>query len=113
MNNPTTRPMDEPIELDNDVPPIEFHQAGTGHSGRFHVDQSRFKKINDALPWVVIAIVATVACSISGVSLGLAIGSRDTANRAERESRLQRLEVDELKVALQVQGIKTHEGSTP
>ena len=87
--------------------------SGTGHSTRTEIDNSQGKRTNDALPWVVIAIVATVACSMAGVALGLSIGSRDTANRAERETRLQRLEVDELKVALQVQGIKIHEGSTP
>jgi hypothetical protein len=59
------------------------------------------------MPWLIMVGI------IAGVSLGLSIGSRDTANKAERETRLQRLEVDELKVALQVQGIKIHEGSTP
>jgi hypothetical protein len=68
-------------------------------------------EINKALPWVV--LVAIVSCSLAGVGLGLGIGARDTANRAERESRLQRLEIDEMKVALQTQGIKIHEGSTP
>lgn len=67
--------------------------------------------INKPMPWIV--LVAIVACSLSGIGLGLAIGARDVANKAERESRLQRLEVDEMKVALQVQGIKIHEGSTP
>lgn len=72
-----------------------------------NVDQS----INKTMPWVV--LVAIVSCSLAGAGLGLSVGARDTANRAERESRLQRLEVDELKVALQVQGIKIHEGVKP
>lgn len=78
-------------------------------TGPVTADQSIGK--NDALPWVV--LVAIVACSLAGVGLGLSVGARDTANRAERESRLQRLEIDEMKVALQTQGIKIHEGSTP
>ncbi len=73
------------------------------------IDASNRK--NDALPWVV--LVAIVSCSLGGVGLGLGIGARDVANKAERESRLQRLEIDEMKVALQTQGIKIHEGSTP
>ena len=108
--NPKTRSFDEPLEMDNDQLPVNI-EAREKSSISSTVNNSR--NINQALPWVVIAIVATVACSMAGVSLGLAIGSRDTANRAERESRLQRLEVDEMKVALQVQGIKIHEGSSP
>jgi hypothetical protein len=77
------------------------------------IDASNRK--NDALPWVV--LVAIVACSMGGAALGLSIGSRDIANEAkriaDRETRLQRLELDEVKVALQTQGIKVHEGSTP
>lgn len=87
-------------------PPIEV----TAHEKAYqttNVDQS----VNKTLPWVV--LVAIVSCSLGGVGLGLGIGARDVANKAERESRLQRLEVDEMKVALQVQGIKIHEGSTP
>lgn len=57
--------------------------------------------------------VALLAIAGAALAIGLAIGARDEAHRAERESRLQRLEVDELKVALQTQGIKIHEGSTP
>lgn len=87
-------------------PPIEV-TAHEKANQTTNVDQS----VNKTLPWVV--LVAIVSCSLGGVGLGLGIGARDTANRAERESRLQRLEVDEMKVALQVQGIKTHEGSTP
>lgn len=58
-------------------------------------------------------VVALLAIGIATLALGLSIGARDTAQRAERESRLQRLETDELKVALQTQGINIHEGSTP
>jgi len=98
-------------------PDVVLSPQGTGHSTSSHVDQSVNKRTNDALPWVIIAIVAVVACSMSGIALGLSIGARDTANQAkylaERETRLQRLEVDELKVALKVQGISTHEGSSP
>jgi hypothetical protein len=77
------------------------------------IDASNRK--NDALPWVV--LVAIVACSMAGAAIGLSIGARDTANEAkriaDRETRLQRLELDEVKVALQTQGIEVHEGSTP
>lgn len=58
-------------------------------------------------------VVALLAVALSSIALGLSIGARDTSNRSERETRLQRLEVDEMKVALQTQGIKIHEGSTP
>lgn len=47
------------------------------------------------------------------VAIGLGVYGAIKGSIAERESRLQRLEVDEMKVALQVQGIKVHEGSTP
>lgn len=77
------------------------------------IDASHRK--NDALPWVV--LVAIVACSMGGAALGISVGARDRANEAERiakqETRLQRLELDEIKVALQTQGIRVHEGSTP
>jgi hypothetical protein len=76
-----------------------------------YFNQAVDNSVNKALPWVV--LVAVVACSLGGVGLGLGIGARDTANRAEREARLQRLEIDEMKVALKTQGIKVHEGSTP
>lgn len=57
--------------------------------------------------------VVVLAIGLAALALGLSIGARDMAAKAERESRLQRLEVDELKVALQTQGIEIHEGSTP
>lgn len=94
------------VRNDWGFPPIEV-TAHERANQTTNVDQS----VNKTLPWVV--LVAIVACSLGGAALGISIGSRDTANRAERETRLQRLEVDELKVALQVQGIKTHEGSKP
>lgn len=47
------------------------------------------------------------------VAIGFGVYGAILGRIAERESRLQRLEVDEMKVALQVQGIKVHEGSTP
>ena len=89
-----------------------------------HINRDHSVGKNQALPWVVIAIVAVVACTLSGMAIGLAAGTRDLATRtesravesaklAEREMRLLRLEVDELKVALQVQGIKVHEGVKP
>lgn len=58
---------------------------------------------------VVQAILVLAAIFTGGLSTYAAV----KASIAERESRLQRLEVDEMKVALQVQGIKVHEGSTP
>lgn len=91
---------------DYGFPPVEV----TAHE-RANQTTKVEQHINKPMPWIV--LVAIVSCSLGGVGLGLGIGARDTANRAERETRLQRLEVDELKVALQVQGIKVHEGSTP
>lgn len=73
------------------------------------IDNSRNK--NDALPWVV--LVAIVSCSMAGIGVGLAVGAKHEAAKAERETRLMRLEIDEMKVALKTQGIETHEGSTP
>lgn len=58
-------------------------------------------------------VVALLAIGVAAYALGLAVGARDDANEAKKEARLQRLEVDEMKVALQVQGIKVHEGVTP
>lgn len=92
--------------------PIEV-TAHVGAAQSTLIDNSNRK--NDALPWVV--LVAIVSCSMAGAALGISIGARDDALEAkriaDRESRLQRLEIDELKVALQTQGIKVHEGSTP
>lgn len=89
---------------------VSAHPLAAQHTA---IDNSNRK--NDALPWVV--LVAIVACSMAGASLGISIGARDDALEAkriaDRESRLQRLEIDELKVALQTQGLKVHEGSTP
>lgn len=61
----------------------------------------------------LLIVLALLAIGLASVALGLAIGARDDANEAKSASRLQRLEVDEMKVALQVQGIKVHEGSSP
>ncbi len=54
-------------------------------------------------------IIAFVGIALAGIGLGLSISARDTATRAERESRLQRLETDELRAALSRAGIKTHD----
>jgi hypothetical protein len=56
-----------------------------------------------------LVFVAALAISLAAISLGMAIGARDTAARAERESRLQRLETDELRAALSRAGIRTHD----
>lgn len=61
----------------------------------------------------VFVVLALLAVGGAALAIGLSIGARDTAKQSERESRLQRLEIDEMKVALQTQGIKIHEGSTP
>lgn len=70
MSDPVTRPLDEPIELDNDVPPVRFHQSGSGHSGKqeTNIDKSKGKTIrwNDWGPWVaLLAIVSTAALAIA------------------------------------------------
>lgn len=54
-------------------------------------------------------IIAFIGLTLAGIGVGLSIGARDTAQRAERESRLQRLEVDELRAAIARAGISTHE----
>ena|SRR5687768_2574970 len=53
--------------------------------------------------------IAFAALTLGGIGLGLSISARDTAARAERESRLQRLEVDELRAALARAGIRVHD----
>lgn len=65
---------------------------------------------------IVYAMNPTVqAILVLGViaSMGIATYGAVKGSIGERESRLQRLEVDEMKIALQLQGIKVHEGSTP
>ena len=100
---------DFPTRQMGDIP-MGFHAESNERSAQvIQVESSRL-----LLPMMFMALLA---CLIAGFAIGLSIGSRDTANEAkriaERETRLQRLEVDELKVALQVQGIKIHEGSKP
>jgi hypothetical protein len=58
-------------------------------------------------------VVQALIVGVSIAALGFGVYGAVLGRIAERESRLQRLEVDEMKVALQVQGIKIHEGSTP
>ena len=170
MSDAITRPMDPPLdptEMDNDIPPIPgMTVSGVGHSNKqdMLIDNSHDNSINDALPWVVIAIVATVACTLSGMAISNANNANADSQRAEqrandaekraldaeqiarrseeafalkgnelqmsfvqqvraatddakaridRETRLLRLEIDELKVAIATQGIKIHEGSSP
>jgi hypothetical protein len=76
---------------------------------RRHYSPSAAIHVVHAMHPVVQAIVVTVSIA----ALGFGVYGAVLGRIAERESRLQRLEVDEMKVALQVQGIKIHEGSTP
>lgn len=55
-----------------------------------------------------LVVLAVLAIALASVGLGLSIGAKETAARAERESRLQRLETDELKAAVVRSGIKVH-----
>lgn len=57
----------------------------------------------------LLVVVGLIAVLLASVALGLSIGARDLANKAERESRLQRLETDELRAALSRAGIRTHD----
>ena len=103
MSGPVTRP------LVFDDPPHTLAELRATNSSSI---SSRVENnVNKPMPWLVLVGI------ISGIALGLAIGARDDALEAkriaERETRLQRLEVDELKVALKMQGIETHEGSKP
>jgi hypothetical protein len=99
-----TRPIEE-LPADYAHPSYPVKVEGTGHSVKSQVTTDN--SVNKTMPWMVLLGI------LAGVSLGISIGCLRIAAIAERESRLQRLEVDELKVALQVQGIKIHEGSTP
>lgn len=84
-------------------------QTRTFAPERRHYSPSASVHVVHAMNPSVQAILIVVAIVTAGLSTYAAVKS----SIAERESRLQRLEVDEMKVALQVQGIKTHEGSTP
>lgn len=53
-------------------------------------------------------VLSVLAIALASIGLGLSIGAKETATRAERESRLQRLETDELKAAVVRAGIKIH-----
>ena len=100
-----TRPIDGP------APDYPRSLADIRAADRSSISSHVENNINKPMPWVVLIGI------IAGISLGLSIGARDDAIEAkriaERETRLQRLEVDELKVALQTQGIKVHEGVNP
>ena len=69
------------------------------------------KSVGKVAAWVVGLIVAMAM--LVGAGIVMSVWMIIAYGETEREVRLQRLEVDELKVALQVQGIKTHEGSSP
>lgn len=56
----------------------------------------------------LLVVVGLIAVLLASVALGLSIGARDLASKAERETRLQRLETDELRAALSRAGISTH-----
>jgi hypothetical protein len=53
-------------------------------------------------------VLSVLSISLASVALGLSVGAKETAARAERETRLQRLETDELKSAVVRAGIKLH-----
>lgn len=57
----------------------------------------------------LVVIISLMAILLGALAVGLSIGSRDMAIKAERESRLQRLETDELRAALSRAGIRTHD----
>lgn len=84
-------------------------QTRKSSSSRRHYSPSASVHVVHAMNPAIQAILVLAALFTAGVSVYAAT----KASIAERESRLQRLEVDEMKVALQVQGIKVHEGSTP
>lgn len=81
----------------------------TRHDERRHYSPSASVHVVHAMHPVVQALLVLGVL----VAVGLGVYGAVLGRIAERESRLQRLEVDEMKVALQVQGIKTHEGSKP
>ena len=81
----------------------------TRHDERRHYSPSASVHVVHAMHPVVQALLVLGVL----VAVGFGVYGAVLGRIAERESRLQRLEVDEMKVALQVQGIKIHEGSTP
>lgn len=80
----------------------------TSTSRRHYSPSASVHVVHSINPIVQAILVLGVMFSI-GASTYAAI----TGGIAERESRLQRLEVDEMKVALATQGIKVHEGASP
>lgn len=54
-------------------------------------------------------VLAVLAIALASVGLGLSIGAKETAARAERESRLQRLEIDEMNIRLELAKIPKHQ----
>lgn len=71
-DNPTTRPMDEPLQMDEDVPPVAgMRVGGNGHSITQRTDQSNNKTVNwnDWGPWV-----AMLAFFV-GISMGLGLAA--------------------------------------
>lgn len=57
----------------------------------------------------LLVVIGVLSILVGAVALGLSVGARDMASKAERESRLQRLETDELRAALSRAGIRTHD----
>lgn len=84
-------------------------QVRKTNASRRHYSPSASVQVIHAMNPAVQAILILAAIFTSGV----AVYAATKASIAEREARLQRLEVDEMKVALQTQGIKIHEGSSP
>ena len=94
--------------MDNEAFPLPYSIGGDTGPQAASVIQIESNKLVG-----LFVVVALLAVGVASLALGLSIGARDASKQAERESRLQRLEIDEMKVALQTQGIKIHEGSTP
>lgn len=82
-------------------------------STQTRTDERRHYSPSASIVYAMSPVVQAILVLGVIVAIGIATYGAVKGSIAERESRLQRLEVDEMKVALQVQGIKIHEGSTP
>lgn len=116
-----TRATDEPLQMDDDQLPVNFHIRTGERSGQQlgDIDLSKGKRVNDWGPWVAIA-TCIGSLALGGVIVGAIIipelmEARAKAEAAqgevnfriaERETRLLREDVRQIQTQLAEQGIK-------
>ncbi len=107
-----TGPITRPLEVENDAIP-SYPLPGIHANDRSSISSNirNDNSVNKTMPWIALAML------VSGVAMGLSIGARDTSLEAkriaDRETRLLRLQLDDLRTTLKAQGIKIHDQETP